>query len=160
MKGALACSMQLGHKQYVQEVNNTPFEVDGSVSWVAAGCFFQILIMRQDLRTNPIYENVFCFDFWVVWKDLCIYELIEKTWRKENIDILTSKMIFAIFFSILFSLIQKWSIENGEHNPKLAQWKKNLCHSWESMWSVCDIHLLLLMNFILSRILFTASKSD
>ena len=71
-----------------------------------------------------IYKNVFQLNFSSVWKDHCIYVLIEKTWRMENIDILTSKMIFAIFFSILFSLIQKWSIENGQHTPKLAQWKK------------------------------------
>ena len=41
VQGALPCSMQLGHKQYVEEVNNALFEVDGSISWVAAGCFFK-----------------------------------------------------------------------------------------------------------------------
>ena len=44
--GALPCSMQLSHKLCVEEVNNA----DGSIPWVAAGCFFllQILVMRYD----------------------------------------------------------------------------------------------------------------
>ena len=43
VQGALPCSMQLSHKQYVEEINNALFEVDGSIAWVLACILIQLL---------------------------------------------------------------------------------------------------------------------
>ena len=69
---ALPWSMQLGQKQYVEEVNNVLFEVDGSI-----GCFFssnfgheiwlvghiQSIRMHSDSIVVP-FENIFVSMYW------------------------------------------------------------------------------------------------